>query len=170
MKSTISKIMMLATACNGADPAQTDHLFRVYTYAHLIADCEECGAHIQFLAEAAAVLHDIGMQEAVRKHGTETYLQYLPAESAAIARMILEMLELPAEDIDRICLLIAGHHNRAVDGLDFQILLEADFIVNALDVPFSHTEIQQFFEHTARTRTGKELLRILYLPELPPEE
>lgn len=39
-----------------------------------------------------------------------------------------------ADEIDRICYLVGHHHTYVnVDGIDYRILLEADFLVNAYE-------------------------------------
>ena len=49
----------------------------------------------------------------------------------AYARTLLEELDLELEDIDRICYLVGHHHTYTnMDGMDYQILVEADFLVN----------------------------------------
>lgn len=165
MHNTITKILASAIAYDGADPKRIHHLLKVHAFARLIAAGEECDAHTQFLLEAAAALHDIGIHEAERVHGSNAGI-YQQMEGPSIARELLARFDLPAEDIDRICWLIAHHHTyRAVDGADHQMLLEADFLVNAYEFALPVYAIQHFHDHTARTGTGKAYIRSLYLPD-----
>ena len=114
------------------------------------------------MLEAAAVLHDIGIHEAEHIHHSSAG-QYQQMEGPAVARKILADFPFEQEDIDRICWLIAHHHvYKPIDGIDHQILLEADFLVNAFEEPYTEPQIQQFYETVAATKTGKELLRTHY--------
>lgn len=162
MYHQISRLLRAACAYNGADPARNQHLIKVHNYARMIADGEHLNAHTQFVLEAAAVLHDIGIHEAERIHHSSAG-QYQQMEGPSVARKILADFPFEQEDIDRICWLIAHHHvYKPIDGIDHQILLEADFLVNAFEEPYTEPQIQQFYETVAATKTGKELLRTHY--------
>ena len=59
---------------------------------------------------------------------------YQEIEGPHIARSLLNGIALEQDDIDRITYLIGHHHSyHLVDGIDFQILIEADFLVNLYD-------------------------------------
>lgn len=162
MYHQISQLLLAACAYNGADPARNQHLIKVHNYARMIADGEHVDAHTQFILEAAAVLHDIGIHEAERVHHSSAG-QYQQIEGSAVARSILKNFPFEPADIDRICWLIAHHHvYKPIDGIDHQILLEADFLVNAFEESYSQEQIQHFYETIAATKTGKALLRIHY--------
>ena len=81
--------------------------------------------------EAAAVLHDIGIKECEKKYNnTNGFLQQV--ERPPVANEILLKYNLLPEIKERILFLIAHHHTfKNVLGIDHQILLEADLIVNA---------------------------------------
>lgn len=143
MYHQISRLLRAACTYNGADPARNQHLIKVHNYARMIADGEHLDAHTQFVLEAAAVLHDIGIHEAERIHHSSAG-QYQQMEGPAVARKILADFPFEQEDIDH------------------QILLEADFLVNAFEEPYTEPQIQQFYETVAATKTGKELLRTHY--------
>ena len=66
-------------------------------------------------------------------------------------------------DVDRVCFLVAHHHTfTGVDGLDWQILLEADYLVNAGESGYSEDNIRHFAEKLCRTRSGRELFQSIY--------
>ena len=166
MHDTAANILLAACAYNGADPKRNHHLLKVHNYCRMIAEGEQLDAHTRFVLEAAAALHDIGIHEAERVHGS-TAGTYQQLEGPPIARRLLEPFGLPAEDVERICWLIAHHHTyNPIDGIDHQILLEADFLVNAWEEPFSDRQIRHFYTHVAATETGRALLCAHYLPEL----
>ncbi|MDO5785166.1 MAG: HD domain-containing protein [Eubacteriales bacterium] len=164
--AVISQLLIAACTYNGADPARNQHLLKVHNYCRMIAFGEKLDAHTQFIVEAAAVLHDIGIHEAERIHGSSAGA-YQQMEGPAIAREILADFPLPESDVTRICWLIAHHHTyRPIDGIDHLILLEADFLVNAYEEPFTTAQILHFYQNIAATKTGKALLKLHYLPDM----
>ena len=71
--------------------------------------------------------------------------------------------DVNAEVIDRIVYLVTHHHSPdAVDGLDYQILIEADYLVNADEMGLSAENIRNFRDCFFRTRTGTDLLNMIY--------
>ena len=67
------------------------------------------------------------------------------------------------DDIERICFLIAHHHTYTdVDGIDYRILLEADFLVNAFEDNASIESIQHAKESFFETETGKHILDTMF--------
>lgn len=50
-----------------------------------------------------------------------------------------------------------------VDGSDYRILLEADFIVNAGESEFTFSAIKNAYLQIFETATGKSLLKSIYL-------
>ena len=64
---------------------------------------------------------------------------------------------------ERISYLVCHHHTYTdVNGLDYQILLEADFLVNADESQMSEAAIRNARETFFKTRTGTELLNSIY--------
>ena len=89
--------------------------------------------------------------------------QHQEAEGPAIARELLAPHGLPPEDIDRICFIIAHHHTyKAIDGIDFQILVEADFIVNVMEGYSKRESIPEMKKNIFKTKTGKFLLEQMF--------
>ena len=53
------------------------------------------------------------------------------AEGPAIAKGMLERLGFAPAIVERVCYLVGHHHTYTdIDGIDYQILVEADFLVN----------------------------------------
>lgn len=162
----ISKILFAACTYNGNDPARNHHLLKVHNYSRIIAAGEQLDAHTRFILETAAALHDIGIHNAERFHGSSSG-EYQQLEGPSVAREILKPFDLPSADINRICWLIAHHHvYKPIDNIDHLILLEADFLVNAFEEPYTRQQIEHFYNHIAATKTGKALLRLHYLPDI----
>ena len=73
-------------------------------------------------------------------------------------------LSVATQDIERISWLVAHHHTYTnVDGLDYQILLEADFLVNAGESHYTNAAIKNAKERIFKTATGIRLLESIYL-------
>ena len=80
-----------------------------------------------------------------------------------MAAAFLKDVGLPPADIDRVCFLVGHHHTFAgVDGIDWQILLEADYLVNASESGYSKENIRHFAESLCRTASGRSLFRAIY--------
>ena len=56
--------------------------------------------------------------------------------------------------------LIAHHHTyNNIDGIDYQILVEADFLVNMCEDELSEEALQNAYRNIFRTETGKKICR-----------
>lgn len=150
---------------NRGDAKRIQHLMKVHRFAQMIGRMEKLDEHTQFVTECAAVVHDIGIRPAEEKYGAcNGALQ--EQEGPAYARPMLEKLGLQPSDVDRICFLVGHHHTyNAIDGLDYQILVEADFLVNFYEDDLKPESIRQALEKIFRTESGKKLCRILYFAE-----
>lgn len=76
---------------------------------------------------------------------------------------MLEKLGYEGNFVERVCYLVGHHHTyNQVDGQDYQILLEADFLVNAYEDQLSPKAIVSFRDKGFRTTSGKKLLADMY--------
>ena len=66
----IEKLTALAIAYDAGDAKRIQHFIKVYAYSRLLGRREGLDEQKQNVLEAAAVLHDIGIHEAERKHGS----------------------------------------------------------------------------------------------------
>ncbi len=139
------------------------HFLKVWSYARTIAQLEQVDEDVQNTLEAAALVHDIACPLCREKYGN-TNGKAQEREGGALARPLLERLGGTPEEIDRIVYLIEHHHTYTdVDGMDYQILLEADFLVNADESGLSEKAIRTFEKNVFRTVSGKRLLESVYL-------
>ena len=84
-------------------------------------------------------------------------------EGPTVAQQML--LELGFENymIERICYLIGHHHTYTnMDGMDYQILVEADFLVNLYEDDANRHTIQKAYDNIFRTDTGKQIFAQMY--------
>ncbi len=161
-QAMVERAIDLMIQYNAPDQRRINHALKVHGYASCIAVAEGCSPDQLRVLEVAAVLHDIGIHEAERKYGS-TAGPYQEQEGALIARNLLEDLELSNEEVERIVFLVGHHHSLdAVDGLDFQALIEADFVVNADEGGLEAPAIGAFVARHFKTETGKGLMAKLF--------
>ena len=149
-------------AYDAGDTKRIQHFLKVHTLAALIGKEEKLSEETQNILEVAAILHDIGIHEAERKYGS-TSGKYQEQEGASLAKAMLEKLGYEGNFVERVCYLVGHHHTyNQVDGQDHQILLEADFLVNAYEDQLSPKAIVSFRDKVFRTASGKKLLADMY--------
>ena len=151
---------------NQSDAKRIQHLVKVHRFAQMIGHMEKLDEHTQFLTECAALVHDIGIRPAEEKYGVCNG-KIQEQEGPAYARKMLKELKFDETDIDRICYLVGHHHTYTnIDGIDYQILVEADFLVNFYEDELRQETIRAAFDKIFRTESGKTLCRISYFKEL----
>lgn len=147
---------------DAGDPRRIHHFLKVHAFARQIGLEEQLDAPTQFTLETAAVVHDIGIRNAERLYGRCTgkdQEELGPAEADAL----LSGIGWPREVIDRVMYLVGHHHTYVnVEGLDYQILLEADFLVNLYENDSPIDTQKQAYDTIFRTETGKRLCRELF--------
>lgn len=146
----------------GTDFKRVHHAIKVARFAEQILKME--GGN-PMVVMAAAYLHDIGIHEADRKYGSHSG-HYQEIEGPAIAREILDKLNIPRQAIDEVCDIIGHHHSpREEETLHFQILYEADGLVNLEEEGISRDrqKAEEFIRKVFRTATGKRLAEELHL-------
>ena len=150
-------------AYNAGDARRVNHLMKVFAFAKTIGEREGLDAQTQEILEVAALTHDIGIRNSERKYGNCTGA-HQQEEGPPEARALLIRLGAAEALIERVCWLIAHHHTYTnIKGLDYQILVEADFLVNAFEDEMDEDAIRTVREKLFRTKTGRELLQTLYL-------
>lgn len=145
---------------NHGDKKRINHALKVHSYAKTIASLEKINEYELFNLESAAILHDIGIKVCEEKYNSSNG-KLQEKEGPAVARKILEKLNY--ENINRILFLIGHHHTYDnVLGFDYQILIEADFLVNFEEENTSKEAIKKVYENIFKTKTGKEFCREIF--------
>ena len=140
-----------------------DHFLKVWAMAKTIGELEVLDKHAQEVLELAAVVHDIACPLCREKYG-DTNGKHQELESPPLVEAFFKGLPVERPDVERVSWLVAHHHTYAnIDGPDHQILLEADFLVNAGESGYTPSAIRNFRERVFRTAAGKELLDSMYL-------
>lgn len=145
------------------DIKRINHFIKVHGFAKAIGEAESLDERTQSVLEAAAYVHDIGIKISEEKYGSSAG-HYQEIEGPPIAERMLASLGYDEEFIKRVSYLVARHHTYSdIDGLDYQILVEADFIVNIYEDNINIESIKSVREKIFKTKTGTEILDNLYL-------
>lgn len=145
------------------DVHQINHALKVHGFAKTIGELENIPVNKQLALEIAAVLHDIGIPESIKKYGSGLG-KYQEIEGPPIARELLKDYDLNEEVKERVFYLIGNHHSyNNIDDIDFQILVEADFFVNIYENNFNEDQVLSIKSKYFKTSSGKKLIDSMYL-------
>lgn len=145
------------------DPKRVQHFLKVYEFAKLIGESESLDTEIMHILRTAAIVHDIGIKISEEKYGSSNG-KYQEKEGPAVAEPMLLALGYDEAVIDRVLFLIAHHHTyNEIEGLDYQILVEADFLVNLFEDGSSREAAQKVQKNIFKTNTGMKYLSDLFL-------
>ena len=159
---TIAQILEKMIAYSGGNLHDINHLICVWTYAKTIGELEGLEQETQTTLEIAAITHDIACPLCREKYGN-TDGKNQERESPPLVTEFFRELPVAKEDVTRISWLVAHHHTyTGVEGMDYQILLEADFLVNADESGYTKSAIRSFRERVFRTAAGIRLLNSIY--------
>jgi HD superfamily phosphodiesterase len=140
-------------------PYGIDHTMKVLGNAEVIMAGEGIEGEERELISIAAILHDIGAVEALHKYGSIEGV-YQEKEGPGVAKYILVKAGYSPGKMDRICYIIGNHHTPSkIDGLDFQILWEADLIENLLgtEVEQDKQKLIEMIDKNFKTDAGRAL-------------
>lgn len=144
------------------DPKRVQHFMKVYAFARIIAEEERLEESKRRVIEIAAVVHDIGIKNAEAKYGYNNG-RLQEQEGPPEAKKLLEELGLDKVVIERVCYLVAHHHTySSIDGLDYRILVEADFLVNLYEENADKTAVKNAYDSIFKTKTGRRLCAEMY--------
>ncbi len=162
MKQQHARLIQAMVEYDAGDVPRIQHFMKVHDFAVTIAQLEGVDEETVFVLETAAILHDIGIHVSEQKYGNCNG-KHQEEEGPAEARKVLAQVGgyTPGQT-ERVCFLIAHHHTyKNVEGIDWQILLEADFLVNAYEDHLDKKGIRTFEEKVFKTQTGRHLLETM---------
>ena len=158
----IARIMEKMIRFSAGNLHDIDHLIRVWTYAKTIGELEGLDGETQLVLEAAAITHDIACPLCRVKYGS-TNGKNQEREGAPMARDFLADSGLTEEQVERVAYLVGHHHTyTGVDGVDYQILLEADYIANACENGYSRENVESFARKILRTDDGRRIVGAVF--------
>jgi hypothetical protein len=140
-----------------SDFKRIGHATRVARYAEQIGK-SECGNLAVILS--SAYLHDIGIHEAEKKHGS-TAAKYQELEGPPIAREIMEKLGAKSDLTEEVCDIVGHHHSpREKETTNFMAVYDADLIVNIeegnQDRKPNMDRMKKIIEKSFLTESGRE--------------
>ena len=159
----IEQIICKAIEYDQGDPRRIQHFLKVHELSRTIGVLEGLQGEALEILEIAAVLHDIGIHESERKYQSSAG-NYQEKEGPAVAEAILSDFSLQQNVLERVSFLIGHHHSYSqIDGLDYQILVEADFLVNIHEDLLKEVQIRSINDKIFKTRWGKHFLQKMFL-------
>lgn len=139
-----------------------NHLLKVTAYALAIAREENIPPETYEILHLAALLHDIGIKASLDRHGDSSHA-HQQIEGPRIAAEILARHGFSLAVIERVGYLIAHHHEYDnIDGADYQILIEADFLVNLDEGNRELEAVVKVRDSFFRTATGISILNRMW--------
>lgn len=145
------------------DVKRINHALKVYSFCKTIGALEQLNDNELMIANLSGILHDIGIKEAEKKYNSSAG-PYQEKEGPAIAKEIMNKYDIDKNIIERVCYIIGHHHSYSkIDGPDFQILVEADFLVNIYEDEMDKNAITSVKNKYFKTKTGSEIFEDMYL-------
>jgi len=156
----ITKALLKMIEYFGGDIRRINHALKVYGFAQAIREGEKIENKDTIdVIDLTAILHDIGILEAERKHNSNSG-KFQELEGPAIAKHIMQEIGVDSDVVDRVCYIIGNHHSyQKIDDVDFQILVEADFIVNIFEDGLSESQKNSILNKYFKTKTGISFLK-----------
>ena len=144
------------------DAARIHHFTKVHTFADWISKGEAVDEKTRYLLAALSLTHDVGIKAAIEKYGHYN-AKLQEQEGPAVAGAMLRELGFDEALVERVCQIIGRHHTyTGIDGIDCQILIEADFPVNFQEGHQPLAAIPTVYQNIFRTKTGRNLLCRMY--------
>ena len=157
-QALLIRLMDAMCAYDAGCPRRIHHFIKVHGFARQIGLSEGIHDDALFVLEAAAITHDIGIKSAMALTGAcpgPLQEKLGPPEAAKM----LNALGFPPEATERVCFLIGHHHTyEGVDGMDWRILLEADYLVNMIEGNHPDASMEQAKRTFFATEEGKRLI------------
>lgn len=158
----LNKLKLAMIEYFAGDAKRIQHFLKVHELAGLIAAVEGLDEKTRLTVEAAAVVHDVGIKIGEKLYGVCTGKQQEQLGPPMAKRMLADA-GFPEDVTERACYLVGHHHTyENIDGVDLQILIEADFLVNLYEDGVPRDGVIAAFESIFRTNTGILLCRQMF--------
>lgn len=156
------KLILEMVKFNSGNARRIQHFIKVYEFSRLIGEMEQISEIDMKTLEAAAIVHDIGIRVSLEKYG-ESDGKLQEQEGPPYAEAMLEKFGFERSVIDRVRYLVGHHHTYInIKGADYQILVEADFLVNLYENDSSKETIEGIYNDIFKTESGKELCKKMF--------
>ena len=160
--TVLDKVCTHMIAYYAGDPKRIQHFVKVHSLAALIGRLEGLDETTQFTLEAAAYVHDIGIKPAMERYGSSAG-PYQEELGQAPARALLTDCGVAAAAVERAVYLVGHHHSYTdIDGADYQILVEADFLVNLYEGKDPPEAIRHACDTIFKTASGRRICAAMF--------
>lgn len=144
------------------DSRRIQHFIKVHSFAKLIGELEGLSPLEQKTLETAAIVHDIGIRLCEEKYG-DCNGKLQEKEGPALAVAMLKKIGFEDNIIDRVAFLVGHHHTYSdIQDKDYQILVEADFLVNLHEDASSKDSCINVYHNIFKTKAGKEICHNMF--------
>ena len=146
-----------------SDVRLSEHAVKAYAYAGSIGEGEALPADKLLILSAAAILHDIGIPNAIKLHGSAKG-EFQEKEGALLVPDLLKQAGISSDITDHVAWLVGNHHTKeqAANDLLLQILMEADYLVNLAEGNHPAETVSEISSSFFKTSTGKEYIKALF--------
>ena len=166
MNKQHAKLLAAMTSFDKGATGRIQHFFKVHDLAAAIGSLEGLDDETQFILETAAIVHDIGIKPSREKYGSSIG-KYQELEGPGEAeKMMRELGGYSDEQVERVKYLVGHHHTYDyIDGLDYQILVEADFLVNLHESGAKYGTAPEVEKRIFKTASGIRILRDMFFEQ-----
>ena len=166
MNKQHAKLLAAMTSFDKGATGRIQHFFKVHDLAAAIGSLEGLDEETQFILETAAIVHDIGIKPSREKYGSSIG-KYQELEGPGEAEKMMRVLGgYSDEQVERVKYLVGHHHTYDyIDGLDYQILVEADFLVNLHESGAKYGTAPEVEKHIFKTASGIRILRDMFFEQ-----
>lgn len=166
METKLARLMCAMIEYEAGNPHRVHHFIKVHDFARTIGSMEFIPREQLYVLEVSAIVHDIGIRAALEKYGSSAGA-YQEELGPPLAREMLGKIGFRKDAVERVCYLVAHHHTfDDIDDLDYQILVEADFLVNLHEEKMTPQQIKAVRSRIFKTKTATQMLDLMYQPEL----
>lgn len=159
---SVSKVTDAMITYYGKDLRRINHFLKVFAFSKTIGELERLNSDEQYLLEVTALVHDIGIKESEKKYNSSAG-KYQEIEGISESKKLLSSLGFENEFIKKVQYLVGHHHTYSnIDTLPYQILVEADFLVNLYEDGVSKEAVNNVKDKIFKTSTGLKLLKNMY--------
>ncbi len=163
MDKKLADLMSAMIEYDKGDVKRIQHLIKVHDLAAVIGTLEKMPAEDLYVLEAAAILHDIGIHKCEKKYQSSAgkYQEIEGPEEAE--KLLCRSGNFTTAQINRIKYLIGHHHTyNDIKELDYQILVEADFMVNLYEEGTSPNTAKMVMKNIFKTKSGIKLITDMF--------
>ncbi len=163
-KAFLAKVRLAMEQYFGEDQRRIDHALQVTRYA------EEILAYIEadpVLTLTSAYLHDIGIPEAERKHGSNAG-NWQELEGPPVTRDLLARLGSEPSFVEQVADIVGHHHTSCgVDSPEFRVIWDADALVNFAEVlpEKSKEQIENILQDHMETEAGFRIASRIFIQD-----